>query len=170
MSPPAHAVVSVAIGGATWAVTRSPGAVAVALLVGVLIDLDHLPDYYHTLVLGRRPRLWLVLHSYEGVVPGTLAAYLSGWNPLVIAGLAAFLAHILCDQVANPVRPLGYFFTYRALKGFRVEELSYVNARAMEGALVRDPLLGWLARWTLRTLRRLHGRRPAPGREEAPTL
>lgn len=154
MNPPAHAGVSLVVGGVVWAATRSPGSVLAALAAGVLIDLDHLPDYFNALVLRRRARVWLLLHSYEWVVPGLLAAYLSGWNPMAVAGVGAFLAHILCDQVGNQVYPFSYFFTYRLLKGFRAEEVAGWSGQGMERTLMAYPATRLLTPWVLRTLRR----------------
>ena len=119
MKPPAHAVVSLSIGGVLWATTNSPHSFVAAALTGVLIDLDHLVDYYRWFVKGAHSRAYFFLHSYELLVPAYLAGYLSGWDPVVMGVSFAFLGHLLCDQLANPVGPLTYFFTYRAMKGFR---------------------------------------------------
>ena len=92
---------------------------AAAFFTGVLIDLDHMVEYYWWFVKGDHTRVWYFLHSYELLVPAFLAGYLSGWDPIVTGASFAFLGHLLTDQVVNPVVPLGYFFSFRAAKRFR---------------------------------------------------
>ena len=123
MKPPGHAVVSLGIGAIVWGFTKSPYSVLAAFLTGVLIDLDHLVEYYSWFVREERSKVWFFLHSYELAVPAFLAGYMSGWDPVVLGVSAGFLGHVLTDQVVNPMRPLAYFFTYRAIKGFRRSEL-----------------------------------------------
>ena len=126
MKPPAHAAISLAIGGVLWATTKSPYSAVAALATGVLVDLDHLLEYYRWFVKEDHSRVVYFLHSYELVVPALLAGYLSGWDPLILGVSMAFIGHLLTDQIANPVQPFTYFFTYRALKRFRRRAL--VNA------------------------------------------
>lgn len=152
MSPTVHAGASLAIGGVVWWATHSTTALVTSVLVGVLLDLDHILDYYRILVMRRTDRVWLFLHSYEGLIPGLLAAHLSGWNPLAIAGVAAFLAHILMDQVSNPVRPLGYFLTFRILKGFRAEGVADFTIEGAYQALLQAPGGRWVVPPLLRRL------------------
>jgi hypothetical protein len=121
MMPPGHIAISLSIGGVLWLLTRSVPSVLVSLLVGVLMDLDHILDYYLWLVKEDRQRLFLLLHGYELFPPILIAAILLGWHPLLLAGALAFLAHLLTDQFSNRARPLTYFLTYRALKGFRLK-------------------------------------------------
>ena len=82
-------------------------------------------------------RVYFFLHSYELLVPAFLAGYLSGWDPVVLGVSFAFLGHLLSDQLANPVGPLTYFFTYRAMKRFRRHEIVHA-----EWEDVRRDLLG----------------------------
>ena len=115
-----------AIGGAVWAGTKSPSSMVAATLTGAMVDLDHLVEYYLWFVKEDNSRVFYFLHSYELLVPCILAGYLSGGDPVVLGSSLAFLGHLITDQLANPVHPLAYFFTYRALKGFRRRAL--VNA------------------------------------------
>ena len=123
MKPPGHAAISLSIGAVLWAVTKSPYALLASFLAGVLIDLDHLVEYYLWFVRKDNARLIYVLHSYELLVPAFLSGYFSGWNPVVTGVSFAFLGHLIADQIANPVVPLAYFFTFRAIKRFRRREL-----------------------------------------------
>ena len=148
MKPPGHAVVSLTIGGILWAITKSPYAMLSASLTGVLIDLDHLADFYRWHVKGDHTRVWFFLHSYELMIPALLAGYFSGWDPVILGISAAFLGHLICDQIFNPVMPFFYFFTYRASKGFRFSELIKSDWEEIEQDLLEMPgartLVGFL--------------------------
>lgn len=139
MMPQGHAVISAAAGAAVWGVTHQPWAVLSAVLTGVLVDLDHLLDYYRWIVKERREHVWLVLHGYELTAVAVLAAYLSGWDPVIVAAGIAWLCHVLTDQFTNHVRPGTYFLTYRALQGFRRERVSGWIERDMFVDLMRFP-------------------------------
>ena len=126
MKPPGHAAVSLGIGAILFGITRSPYSLVAAFATGVMIDLDHLVEYYLWFVKGNNSRIFFFVHSYELLVPVFLAGYLSGWDPVVIGVSFGFLGHLITDQLVNPVVPLGYFFTYRAVKKFRRSEI--INA------------------------------------------
>ena len=123
MAPQGHAIISAGIGAVIWIFTRSVTAAVTAMAVGVLMDLDHLLDYYFWLWREKRTHIWLFLHGYELAAPMFLATWLSGWNPILLAATVAHLGHMLTDQVTNRPIPFMYFFTYRVAKGFRVREL-----------------------------------------------
>ena len=112
MTPPGHAVISAGIGVVVWAFTRSVSAAVTAVAVGVLMDLDHLLDYYWWLWKEDRKYVWLFLHGYELVVPIFLGAWLLEWHPVALAAGLAHLAHILTDQFTNQVKPFTYFYTF----------------------------------------------------------
>ena len=140
MKPPGHAAISLGIGGVVWAVTKSPYSMVAATVTGVMIDMDHLVEYYRWFVKRDNSRVYYFFHSYELVVPAFLAGYLSGWNPVVLGASLAFLGHLLTDQLANPVVPLAYFFTYRALKRFRRQEIVDVPWEALDREFLRMPI------------------------------
>ncbi len=142
MKPPGHALVSLPIGAVVWAATKSPYSMLAAFLTGVMLDLDHLVEYYWWFVRGDNTRVFYFFHSYELVVPAALAGYFSGWDPLVVGASAGFLGHLAADQIVNPMRPLAYFFTYRAIVGFR--RLEIVNAEWAD--IQRDFLRPTIAR------------------------
>ena len=141
MKLPSHAAASAAVSAAVYGVTRSPTAALAALLSGILIDLDHVPDFF--LLSGEKfslsnliswhvnmrwDRVVLVLHSLE------LWALLALWAFLrrqdLLFGLAAGTGiHLACDEIGNR-NPMGhrlsrwfYFLSYRAWVGFRKERL-----------------------------------------------
>jgi hypothetical protein len=156
--PPGHAAVSLALGGGTWLISGSSGSIAVALLVGVFMDLDHLPDYYRWLILDRSNRLWLFLHSYELLIPALFISAASDWNPLAIAGTLALLGHLLGDQWANAVRPWSYFFTFRAINGSRTSATTSMTSQEMYEDLLQLPLMSRFLPPTIALLKKLSRR------------
>lgn len=132
MSPAKHAAVSAVTGLTFFYLTKSAPGALVCFLSGVLIDLDHLLDFY----LGRKKicrkfsemedfclneeggKLYLILHSYELMI----ALWLMGivfYLPLVWFGLAVGMSvHLLFDQFTNPTYPFAYFWFVRCRFGF----------------------------------------------------
>lgn len=137
--PPGHAVISLGVGAIVWVFTRNIYAVVAAPLVGVLVDLDHLVDYYEWIVKERQEHVWLFLHGYELAVVAVLGAYASGWNPIVLASALAYLAHVLTDQFTNHVRPGTYFLLYRASRRFRRKRVSPWREAELYADLLRFP-------------------------------
>lgn len=140
MKPPGHAAISLTIGGVLWAVTKSPYAFVAATVTGVMIDLDHLVEYYWWFIKEDNSKVFYFLHSYELVVPAFLAGYLSGWDPVVLGVSVAFTGHLITDQLVNPVRPLTYFFTYRALNRFRRSAMINVEWDELQREFLRQTL------------------------------
>ena len=127
------------IGGVLWAITKSPYSMVAATLTGTMIDLDHLVEYYRWFVKEDNSRIYYFLHSYELLAPCILSGYLSGWDPVVLGASLAFLGHLITDQLANPVSPLAYFFTYRLLKGFRRQEIVDTDWDALRQEFLKMP-------------------------------
>lgn len=133
MMPLGHAIVSSAVAGAVYLASSDWRMALVAWLVGVGVDLDHIPEF--TILRGHRFRLreflrycaesrmkkmYLLLHAYEYVLVIALLAWildLPRWG--MVVGLA-FLSHLVADQLSNPVRPLAYFIINRYRQGFDV--------------------------------------------------
>ena len=145
MKPPGHAAISLTIGGVLFAITKSPYSMVAALITGVMIDLDHLVEYYMWFVREDNSRVWYFLHDYELLIPAFVAVHLSGWDPVVLGVTFAFQGHLLTDQIFNPMAPLAYFLTYRAVKRFRRREI--VNAEWSD--IQRDFLRMSIARTVL---------------------
>ena len=86
--------------------------------MGVLIDVDHLFDYYRWYVLRKRSKIFLLFHAWEYSVVGLLLVGLVFYHPILLAAVLAHLGHIATDHFHNRTAPWGYFITYRALVGF----------------------------------------------------
>ena len=117
MGPIGHAVISSAVAGGTWAITGSPAAAGVALGVGVLMDVDHLYDYYQRYVKGKKDRVYVLFHAWEYPMIMSFIS-LVFYHPFLLAVILGHLAHVTTDHVWNRLTPFAYSITYRAIKGF----------------------------------------------------
>ncbi len=128
-----HGALSLVAGGSLWLVCNSFAAAAACLLTGLLLDMDHLVDYFlhqpRSNTLGdlvdvcencRLQKVILPLHSLELLIPCILAAVMLPGQRLLLIGMAMGLgSHLLADQLSNPVTGGAYFFIQRWRKGFR---------------------------------------------------
>jgi hypothetical protein len=127
------------LAAALYAYSRSVPAAASCLVCGVLIDLDHVVDFY--LFSGERfsltnffswykesrwLKLTLIFHSYE--LLGILCAVAYYLDSEVLRGIVWGAGlHLLLDQLANPrtfrLSPWFYLLGYRIAMGFRRDKL-----------------------------------------------
>jgi hypothetical protein len=132
MKPIYHVIISGGVSAifAVW--VRSWSAVLACFLSGIFIDLDHHLDYY--LVKREIPlsykklvnflrndhdsKIHLFLHSYEFIVLLWLSIFFFDLSVVWTGVALGFTMHILCDEFANPLRPLAYFLTYRIKNRF----------------------------------------------------
>ena len=119
-----------------WARSRDRRAFFLSLLFGVLIDVDHVLDYWYangirfdvrTFMQGqyekRSKRVFVLLHAFE-YIPLLYAFWRAYKNrDLAVAVASAFALHVLADQLLNGVKPWGYFVTYRARHGFKADAI-----------------------------------------------
>ncbi|MCD4813420.1 hypothetical protein K8S19_06995 [bacterium] len=138
MRPVIHVSASLTVGGLLGWLTGSWQAAVFSILGGILIDTDHLVDYW----LVRRQwrsvkdffefwrsfhekKIYLIFHVGEGVVLLGLAA---GWGffPAITGGLAiGIFHHLILDQWGNRARWPCYFLIGRALNRFETRKLFY---------------------------------------------
>ena len=113
-------MVSVGIGASIWATTGSALALPAATATGVLIDADHVLDFYYLYVKKDRRRVFVLLHGWEYSLV-LLALLLVVWyHPVLLAGVLGHLGHLLGDQARNqPAHPLAYSVAFRARSRFR---------------------------------------------------
>lgn len=152
MKPSRHFALSAGVGGVVWAVSGEPLAIPVAVAAGVLIDADHAPDLWSSLVLRRPPTAMYPLHAWEWVA--ALIAY-GAWAgfPWWLAALtAAFGLHVATDQVFNRAGPWTYFFFYRAWRGFRLDRVAprWRDENTMRVLQQELPMAAWFLRWAQR--------------------
>lgn len=108
----------------------------ISFLAGILIDLDHLLDYYVHKGLDKPlnlnwikdfyitctdikfDKLYLVLHSFELLTLFWLVIYKFSLGKFWIAIAIGFTQHMLLDKIGNPVHPLMYFLLFRIYNKF----------------------------------------------------
>ena len=125
MGPIGHTLISGSVGGGVWLATGSTGAAATALGLGVLMDVDHLYDYYQRYAKGRCGKIYVLLHGWEYSLIGLGVYWALGFqHPVLMAVVLAHLAHLAADHWHNSLTPFGYSIVFRALKGFNKASIS----------------------------------------------
>lgn len=84
----------------------------------MLIDIDHLFDFYRWYVRRKTGKIFLWFHAWEYSIAGLLLVGLVYYHPLLLAAMLAHLGHIAADHFHNRLHPWAYFITYRALVRF----------------------------------------------------
>jgi hypothetical protein len=131
LKPIPHVAASCVIGAAVGVYFGSLKCALVSLAAGVLIDLDHLWDYYatHPVTADIKKiydacaevnlnKLYFFLHSYELVILMWCAIYVFSMSNAWKAAAIGLTQHLLFDQLTNPVKPMAYFLTYRIFNRF----------------------------------------------------
>lgn len=127
MGPIGHSAISAGIGAGVWGVTGSPAAGGTALAVGVLIDVDHLFDFYRWYVRRKTGKIFLIFHAWEFSLAGLLLVGLVYYHPVLLAAALAHLGHVATDHFHNRLAPWGYFITYRVIVGFDAARIAPNN-------------------------------------------
>jgi hypothetical protein len=144
IKPYEHITASILVGGAVAVYFRSPASGVVSFLAGVLIDLDHMLDYffakgikldvrefYDYCLNTKYKRLSLVMHSYELIVLFWLAIAFFSLGVMWKAAAIGFTQHLALDLIRNfscGVMDLkGYSFLYRMLHRFDSDK--YIRRR-----------------------------------------
>jgi len=96
-----------------------------------LVDVDHffeyfkhigwnvnLKQFFHYSYGIKYERFYLLFHAYEYLFPIAIIIVISDYNLIIIAGTIGFIQHLIFDQIANPVKPLAYFISYRLKNRF----------------------------------------------------
>ena len=124
MGPVGHTAVSTVIGASVWGATGSPLAGAVAVGAGVVVDIDHLVDYYRWWVMRRPDKVLVLLHGWEYSIVGLLVLNLVFYHPIFLAVVLAHLGHVATDHFHNRLSPLGYSIVYRAWVRFDAQKIA----------------------------------------------
>lgn len=147
----AHLIISLLIGFSVWRIYKKPfPAFAAALLGGVLIDADHLFDYF--LVFGPSfniryffeniqfsisRKVYVPFHAWEYVILlSGLYIYLQnnltkkklkiskGLFALILSLTLSMYSHLIIDTMTNNLVLPGYSIIYRTLNNFSAEKIS----------------------------------------------
>jgi hypothetical protein len=137
MLPTAHVIISAVLGFGVYKYTGSTPAGLSTFLSGVFIDLDHHIDYwiangkiplsykklFNFFEHGTYTKVFIIFHSWEllAILWGAIMLFHLGSLWLGVA--IGISVHMLCDQIANPLKPLGYFMVYRIKHKFLKKEI-----------------------------------------------
>jgi membrane-bound metal-dependent hydrolase YbcI (DUF457 family) len=116
-----------------WYKTKSVKSLIVLFAAGILIDIDHLIDYfaYYGMQINaldfisadyfKYSGLAIVpFHGWEWVIITLLLAYKRGWKSVFTPIALGLLTHLIVDSI-NIHSFLFYSFLYRMSRGFMVE-------------------------------------------------
>ena len=136
MKPVAHLTASAVVSTSIYILTKSVPVAAVSFFSGFLLDIDHFIDYVREYGLRvsrkeffrvyyetRFEKLLLLFHAWEWVLGLLLLTWYSGWNGLMLGLVVGMFHHMAFDQFANGFTSGGYFFSYRAAKGFSMKTI-----------------------------------------------
>ncbi|MBN1676126.1 MAG: hypothetical protein JXR37_34090 [Kiritimatiellae bacterium] len=159
-----HIGVSAVVSTGFYFATRSPGGAAACFLWGVLIDLDHVPDFFvnygvrmplkYFFRVFHQKLLWevyVLLHAWEWTFAFAAAIWLSDWHPVAVGSFVGWLLHLMLDQMVNAQQRGTYFLIYRLVHGFTGEYFLTREERATYHDLKRRVRAGGGPRTALRT-------------------
>lgn len=134
MKPIFHLGASIITGVVTFLITKTISPTIACFLVGWLVDVDHIWDFYknagkdfnvkrfvNAFQNGEVKKAYLYLHSYELLFTLVLLCFFTHFNHLLSFTTLGFAVHLLFDQIFNPVKPLTYFITYRILNSYNAD-------------------------------------------------
>lgn len=140
MMPKYHFAASVVLGGIFFYLTGSLQASMLCFLSGILLDADHLVDFW--IYKGRITfskeiyqhfyekfgRVPVLLHSVELLVPIWLLGYLDNSYLISLAISIGVLSHLVSDFLSYELHPLSYSLIYRISKKF---DADYICTRKL---------------------------------------
>jgi len=137
MKPTHHVMLSTGVSAVFASWVHSWEAILACFLSGIFIDLDHHFDYLiikkelpisykkllDFLTTEHDKKLYLFLHSYELIILLWFSIFVFHLSTVWLGVAVGVSTHIFCDELANPFKPMAYFFVSRMKVGF--------NRRAM---------------------------------------
>ena len=135
-----HITASIIISALLLAISKSWIIFTSSLISGVLIDIDHVLDYFWE--FRKRFRLEeffsthrnekaffcaIILHSWELLFPLNIYAFIISGNSWIIGIAIGFTQHVVLDQIFNTVYWSTYFFFMRFKNGFDVKKIFRIN-------------------------------------------
>ncbi len=117
--PSVHLITSLGLSLPYWKLAKYALAPAVAVGVGVFVDLDHLADFVDARLRKDRHLVILPLHGWELMVVGWLTWLATGRRVWLAVACSAYSLHLSLDLLVNKPRAwYGYSLLYRASRGF----------------------------------------------------
>lgn len=143
MRPIPHAIISFGTSAFIYYWFQSLMAAVICFLAGVLLDIDHIPEYlavdsknkgikdfYHSRLADDRPKVYLLLHSYELIFILWFIIQIFHLNLFWVAVAFSISVHLILDQLYNPIYcSYTYFLIYRVLKKFNSNELFLIKGK-----------------------------------------
>ena len=134
MKPVGHLGVSIITGVVAFLITKTISPSIACFLVGWLVDVDHIWDFYknagkdfnvrrfvNAFENGEIKKAYLYFHSYELLFILILLCFVTRFNHFLSFTTLGFAVHLFFDQIFNPVKPLTYFITYRILNSYNAD-------------------------------------------------
>jgi hypothetical protein len=132
-----HVIASIIFSTLFFVVFKSWTIATVSFFSGVLIDIDHVFDYFLEFrkrfevkeffdVHHNRKILFFmaIFHSWELLALLSICAFLMSWNPWIVGTIIGFTQHIILDQIFNKsFNRLIYFFFWRMKNGFNMKRM-----------------------------------------------
>ncbi len=135
-----HITASIIISAFLFAISKSWIIFTSSLISGVLIDIDHVFDYFWEF----RKRLVakeffsahynrtasfgsLIFHSWELLFLLNIYAFFICGNSWIIGITIGFTQHVVLDQIFNKPNRWGYFFFWRLKNNFSLKKLLQVD-------------------------------------------
>jgi hypothetical protein len=142
-----HVLSTAIFAAAVYAATRSAGYACIVVIGGLLIDLDHLIDYFLYLekftvlhlVRGtfmKSGKVYLFLHSWEIIAAGLLASVLLGRYAAYLF-FASLAMHLGIDNAQRGGLKF-YFLLYRLSKRFDLRLIAPEFSRRFTGCDSND--------------------------------
>ena len=131
-----HITISLFLSAFLLVVSKSWIIFTASLISGVLIDIDHVLDYF----LGFRKRfrvkeffdacyngkilfIMVIFHSWELLALLSICAFAMRWNPWIIGITIGFTQHVVVDQVFNKPNKWSFFFLWRLNNSFNAKKM-----------------------------------------------
>lgn len=151
MRPVPHVIISLGISAFIYYWFQSLIAALVCFFTGVLLDIDHIPEYlalkgkeksikdfYYSRLADGQPKVYLILHSYELIFLLWLVIAIFHLGLFWVAAALSVTSHLVLDQLFNPIhRPYTYFLIYRAIKKFDSQELFIIEDKKSNSSTVK---------------------------------
>jgi len=128
--PQYHLITSLILAIIVLITTNSIPAFTACLISGIILDADHIPDYWlykkkitiNKEILQGFYEKWnkvpVLLHSIELLIPLWIYAFIKNTYPIPLAITLGTTSHLALDLASYELHPLSYFLTYRIAKKF----------------------------------------------------
>ena len=130
-----HITTSIFFSAFLFAISKSWIIFGSSLISGVLIDIDHVLDYFLVYGINIRIkqffdvchtqkilRVWLIFHSWELLFLMGISAFIVRWNPWLVGTIVGFTQHIILDQLFNKTNKWTYSFFWRLKNDFSMKK------------------------------------------------